>query len=201
MTAAEKLAYHREWMAKHPGRSKVYYRHWREKHPKKPVLTEEERFWSKVAKSDGCWEWIGAKYPAGYGAFTRKVNGKWRVYYAHRAAYEYLVGSIPTGLTLDHLCRNRPCVNPAHLEPVTKGVNTLRGLGVAALNARKTHCKHGHELAGDNVSYQPANPRSRVCRECRRQRVALWAKSPEGRATRAAGARARYLRKKEGVVA
>lgn len=74
------------------------------------------------------------------------------------------VGPIPEGMDLDHTCRNRGCVNPEHLEPVTTQVNTLRGIGPTAENARKTHCKHGHPLEGDNLYVDPEGKRK--CRAC-----------------------------------
>jgi hypothetical protein len=83
---------------------------------------DEARFWSYVTKTEGCWEWKGAKDGDGYGHLG--VAGS--VVGAHRYAYELLVGPIPEGLHLDHLCRNRPCVNPDHLEPVTQAVNVGR---------------------------------------------------------------------------
>ena len=102
----------------------------------------------------GCWIWIGAVNPFGYGWQQR--GG--RKFMAHRVVYEALVGPIPHGMQLDHLCRVKCCVNPAHLEPVTGQVNTLRGMGPSALNARKTHCQQGHEFA--QGKYQ------RICRPC-----------------------------------
>lgn len=84
----------------------------------------ERRFWQNVSKSAGCWEWQGAVMGGGYGAI--KVEGR-RVP-AHRFAYELLVGPIGEGLEIDHLCRNRSCVNPEHLEPVTRSVNVKRGI-------------------------------------------------------------------------
>jgi len=89
---------------------------------KKP-LAVGARFWSKVRKTESCWLWTGALIRRRYGAFT---VGPGEVRYAHRVAYELLVGSIPTGLTLDHLCRNTVCVNPSHLEPVSLGENIRR---------------------------------------------------------------------------
>src|SRR5687768_11611176 len=106
------------------------------------------RFWSKVLVTDaGCWEWQAAQANGGYGYF------KWGpgMRLAHRAAYETLVGSVENGLHLDHLCRVRRCVNPYHLEPVTPRENTLRGVGTAAIHAKKTHCPAGHEYSGNNL--------------------------------------------------
>lgn len=116
-----------------------------------------------------CWQWLG-RTSDGYGHFN--VLGGFML--AHRFSYEFLVGSIPEGLVLDHLCRNRACVNPAHLEPVTYQTNILRGNGLAAQNAAKTHCPSGHPY--DEVNTLRLNGR-RHCRACsaakgRRQRAA-----------------------------
>jgi hypothetical protein len=95
----------------------------------------EERFWEKVSKDGhgGCWRWLGGTCGRGYGNFYTHVDyvdGKRVVLFnrAHRVAYELLVGPIPSGLCIDHLCRNIWCVNPAHLEPVTTQVNNIRGI-------------------------------------------------------------------------
>lgn len=115
-----------------------------------------ERFWEKVTPGEGdCWEWLGAKNSAGY---ARLAIGRGHVR-AHRFAFELLVGPIPEGLVLDHLCRNRGCVNPKHLEPVTTE-NVRRGEAV------KTHCIRGHELTDENV-YVKKNDGQRRCRLCR----------------------------------
>jgi len=120
------------------------------------------RFWSKVRFTPMCWEWT-ASTARGYGQIT--LRGKWAS--AHRLAWTILRGPIPDGLTLDHLCRNRACVNPSHLEPVTMKVNLLRGNGACARHARKTHCNRGHPLVPGNLRHSQANDRR--CLECHRQ--------------------------------
>lgn len=96
-------------------------------------------------KENGCWEWVGCRIWNGYG---RVRNGK-RPVLAHRRIYRLLVGPIPRGKVLDHSCRNRPCVNPAHLRPMTGKENVLLGQGPTAINARKTHCIRGHEIPAE----------------------------------------------------
>lgn len=122
----------------------------------------EERFWSRVRQTDSCWEWAGAHTAAGYTCFS--IGRKSMT--AHRFAYELLVGPIPEGLQLDHLCRNRGCVRPSHMEPVTIRENVLRGVGFTARYARATHCIHGHEFTPENTYLFP-NGRGRSCRTCR----------------------------------
>ena len=128
--------------------------------PKKQ--TREDRFWGKVVKTESCWLWTGNKTPLGYGQLGRNHTGS---NYVHRLSYEMTFGDIPEGLVIDHLCRNRNCVNPDHLEVVTQRENILRGDGVAAKNAKKTHCPNGHALSGDNL-YTYNNGRHRRCRVC-----------------------------------
>lgn len=135
------------------------------------------RFWEKVQKTDGCWNWVAARTPYGYGVFT-PPKGKRK--YAHRLAYESIVGPIPPGLCLDHLCRNPSCVNPAHLEPVTQLENVRRGR-----RATQTACKHGHPYTDENTYRysRGGDSRSRACRACvnaagaryREKRRAAWA--------------------------
>ena len=125
------------------------------------MLTATERFWSKVDKSGDCWVWTAGKSRDGYGNFKR--DGK--DLKAHRVAYELVRGSIPTGLDLDHLCRVRACVNPDHLEPVTRRENIMRGAGYTAEQARKTACKRGHEFTAENTY---AWRGGRICRTCRK---------------------------------
>jgi HNH endonuclease len=129
---------------------------------------ELERFWSKVRIiPDCCWEWTARDNGVGYGMFmltSPRPNVKSVL--AHRYAYELLVGPIPEGLQLDHLCRNRRCVNPDHLEPVTNRENVLRGTSIFAREAALTHCLRGHPFDEENT-YLPARG-GRQCRACRR---------------------------------
>lgn len=115
--------------------------------------------------NSGCWLWSGRIAWTGYGmAKHRDVGQSKTARVAHRVAYETLVGPVPDGLVLDHLCRTRSCVNPAHLEPVTHAENVYRGEGIAAINRKKTKCHRGHLLAGSNLSINVAG--ARVCRRC-----------------------------------
>ncbi|MEU1497334.1 HNH endonuclease signature motif containing protein [Streptomyces sp. NPDC005732] len=143
--------------------------------PRKPA-DPEARFWSKVAKTDDCWLWKAGTHRNGYGLFS---VGK-KVIYAHRFAYELLVGAIPGGLVLDHECHNRAadcaggdgcphrrCVNPAHLKAATLRENSLSGKSAWAVNARKTHCPQGHPYSEANTIVNRVGQRSvRVCRSC-----------------------------------
>lgn len=113
-----------------------------------------------------CWEWPGASNGSGYG---RVSVGPGKAEYVHRHVYELIVGLIPPGLDLDHLCRNRSCGNPLHLDPVTRGENVRRSpIAPAAVNARKTHCKWGHEFTPENTTRDARGRRG--CRTCRHDR-------------------------------
>lgn len=133
-----------------------------------------ERFLEKITPGEnGCLLWTGGLNGVGYGQFYLGITpdrptGKG---YAHRFAYEFYVGPIPAGMQLDHLCRNRACVNHEHLEPVTPRLNNLRGVSPAAQNAKKTHCPQGHPYSGDNLYTHPTKGQ-RICRTCGRERAA-----------------------------
>lgn len=123
----------------------------------------------EICEDSGCWEWIGHTNPrTGYGKIYH--NGKHRL--VHRISYESFHGPIEEGLTIDHLCRNRKCVNPDHLEAVTLGENNLRGSGPAAINARKVVCIKGHQLTGKNLYITPDGRRN--CTICRTEAVQRW---------------------------
>ena len=134
-----------------------------------------------------------------------RIDGKNRL--AHRVMYELVCGPIPQGLQLDHLCRNRPCFNPNHLEPVTCKENLLRGQTAAAINASKTHCKRGHPFDADNTLLVPGG---RACRECGRIRAREYArrkaselgvfKSTQNRRAKNPDAKTRVSRKKRQFV-
>lgn len=120
-----------------------------------------DRLLQKVDRraATGCWEFTGGRDRDGYGMFW--LDG--RTVRAHRASYELHVGPIPQGLTLDHLCRNTACVNPAHLEPTTMRENTLRGTSPVAVNASKTRCQAGHLFTRENTFRNGTHRRCRTC--------------------------------------
>lgn len=132
-------------------------------------FTPEQRVASFEAKyrkgrlPHSCWKWL-ASARGRYGQFTGS-SGRMQ---AHRWAYEHYVGPIPDGAVIDHLCRNRLCVNPDHLEPVTNRENLMRGQGITAKNARKTHCLLGHEFTPENtyVSAGRKDRSRRMCKAC-----------------------------------
>jgi hypothetical protein len=129
-------------------------------------LPEELRSNIEVEPNSGCWIWAGAWNTFGYGYFEKKLT--------HRTVYMELVGEIPEGLELDHLCRTPCCCNPRHLEPVTHRVNCSRGIA-AEVNRRrhlsKTHCPRGHEYSKENTYIAPLSGQ-RMCRICRRAATA-----------------------------
>lgn len=143
----------------------------------------EERFWQKVTPTGFCWIWTGTKSGEGYGKF--KPHSGRSSHWAHRYAYELLVGAIPEGMHLDHLCRNRACVNPDHIEPVSMAENIRRGFSPSARNGRKTHCKRGHEFTPENtwVVYR-GSWEERRCRACQRLWLAKYRAKKNGDAKR-----------------
>jgi hypothetical protein len=124
-----------------------------------PVLPFEQLA-SRIDASGDCWEWTGSRTPKGYGQVLVKIDGKWHNRRAHRLVWVALCGPIPGNLSLDHLCRNRGCVNPDHLEPVTERLNKLRGFGLPAMRARQLHCIRGH------ANWTVKKSGSRQCLDC-----------------------------------
>lgn len=112
-----------------------------------------------------CWLYAKSITNTGYGV----IFGEGKTHAAHRVMYTNMVGEIPKGLEIDHLCRVRRCINPAHLEAVTTAENVRRGAGVGVINALKTHCIRGHALSGYNcmtVALPPKYKPERRCRTC-----------------------------------
>lgn len=145
----------------------------------KSITPLKERFESKVDRNGPapearpelgpCWLWWGGVDKHGYGRFNRNIRCRGDVVNAHHMAWEIYRGPVPDGLSVDHLCKNRRCVNPDHLEPVTQAVNFTRGdahkrWSEAALS--RTHCRRGHPFSGDNLYINPDGHRE--CKECRR---------------------------------
>jgi len=120
------------------------------------------RFKDIVKHSWGCWIWQGYRNSGGYGSFSVKSKN----IFAHRFSYIAFKGPIPEGMTIDHLCRKKSCVNPKHLEAVPQRENLLRSKKTqASKNISKTHCKRGHPLSLENVQLKNGH---RICKECRK---------------------------------
>ncbi len=134
----------------------------------------KDRLMRRITISEsGCWQWTGAIDASGYGRIGIGRRGE-GVNYTHRVAYELFVGPIPKGRDLDHLCRNRPCCNPEHLEAVERLVNVARGL--RGKGYRLTHCKQGHEFTPENTRVSARQRRCITCaRESGRRATAAYA--------------------------
>ncbi len=121
------------------------------------------RFLERLDKTDPSGCWFGYRKPRADGYTPMLIDGRWT--YAHRLAYELLVGPVTDGLELDHLCRDPRCVNPAHLEPVTRRENLVRGETIVARQVKATHCVNGHEFTLSNTYTRKSR---RSCRACHR---------------------------------
>lgn len=156
---------------------------------------------TQFAGINECWNWTGSLSPGGYGQFAvyypaLPASKRTKTRAAHRFSYELFVGPIPEGLVIDHLCRNRACVNPTHLEPVTSRVNTHRGVTIATGNAAKTHCPNGHPYEPPHlrISYNKRGQRMRHCQTCRNEQGREYKRRKRDEVN--AKERARYWAKK-----
>lgn len=138
----------------------------------KKLLTDFERFKRSIDKNDetGCWIWRLSLDKDGYGNFKigSRKDGTRRTERAHRWSYDYHIGITDKKLTIDHLCRNRACVNPSHLEEVTTQINTKRGIRATA-----THCKNGHPFSGENLLIN-LKTNKRRCKKCSIECIKKW---------------------------
>lgn len=129
-----------------------------------PKISLEEKFWERVVKTNTCWNWIGYITSTGYGLIKYEKN----TIHAHRLSLSIHNIELKKDLVIDHLCRNRKCVNPNHLEQVSLRENTLRGYGAPAVNKRKKECLNGHSFDEKNTFHTKIG--TRQCRTCRKIR-------------------------------
>lgn len=132
-------------------------------------MSTEDKLLARVDRTGECWLWTGYVRTDGYGVLTQRIAGRIVPLYAHRLAHIAFIGPIPAGFHVDHLCRVRHCINPAHLEAVLPRTNYVRGTGFSGTNARKTHCKYGHPFDDLNTRIRPCG--GRTCRECERAKL------------------------------
>lgn len=143
-------------------------------------MTAEERFWTKVRKTSGCWLWTAGKRGGGYGSFY--LDGRNRA--AHRVSYEWANGPIPADLVVDHVCRTPACVRPDHLRAVTQRDNLLNGPTIIAAELARDECRQGHALMGDNLLITKQGWRE--CLTCTKER---WRRAEARKAARRAASR------------
>lgn len=133
----------------------------------KPIKNiDVNRFLSKISASDNCWTWLGTPTKTGYGRFKNKGE----MYYAHRVSYSIFNGEIKKDLVIDHICKNRLCVNPEHLRQVTISQNVKENSNApSAINREKTTCIRGHLLSGENLRYENGKQGiKRICKICKK---------------------------------
>lgn len=187
----------REYQRAHKNKTKIWRDAWREKQGVRPCkcgcgklvkylwvrghssrqISDTDRFWARVNKEGpipkdrpdlgSCWLWLGKSHH-GYGHFTTGQGKNRKQHQAHNVAFEWEYGSIDHKLDRDHLCRVPIYVRPTHLEQVSPRVNILRGIGIAARYAKRTHCSEGHEFAGENLAI---SKNARVCRICKNKKA------------------------------
>lgn len=148
-------------MSRFPSNWRTHLADWRY------ALNVLDRLRSGLQPSNGCWEWSRTRTSGGYG----QISVKHAMVQTHQVAYHLFIGPVPAGLQLDHLCRNRACANPWHLDPVTSAVNSRRGLGALNLPdyGSRTHCVNGHAFDQVNTYIHPVTG-YRTCRNCRADR-------------------------------